>query len=58
MLTDQSMYEICGEVEKIKVKENYKNHTAYVTFRSTQAAATAFIVPPPARRPSIKSTSA
>lgn len=56
MLTDQSMYEICGEVEKIKVKENYKNHTAYVTYRSAQAAATAFIVTQPPRRPSTRST--
>lgn len=40
------MYEICGEVEKVKVKQNYKNYTSYVTYKNCQAAATAFIVTP------------
>lgn len=45
VLNTTSLYSLCGTVDKIKVKENFKNHTAYVTFRHMQAAATAFLVP-------------
>lgn len=44
VLNTTSLYSICGPVEKIKVKENFKNHTAYVTFQQAQSAATAFLV--------------
>jgi hypothetical protein len=45
-LKRQSFYETCGEVLKVKVKENFKNHTAYVTYDSVQSAAAAFMVRP------------
>ena len=28
-----SLYSLCGPVDKVKAKQNFKNHTAYVTFR-------------------------
>lgn len=49
-LKSHSFYETCGSVEKIKLKENYKNHTAYVTYQDAQSAAAAFIVRSPSPR--------
>lgn len=43
-INQQELYELCGDVEKIKLKENYKNLTAYVSYSNSQAAATAFVV--------------
>jgi len=31
-LADVGTYEVCGRVESVKTKQNYKNITAYVTF--------------------------
>ncbi len=44
LINQQEIYQLCGDVEKIKLKENYKNLTAYVSYKNNQAAATAFVV--------------
>ena len=44
VLADSRTYELCGKVESVKTKQNYKNITAYVTYARAEEAAVAFLV--------------
>ena len=44
VLADSRTYELCGKVESVKTKQNYKNITAYVTYATAEEAAVAFLV--------------